>query len=339
MTPTSIAIPSTQKLDPKLDKEPGSELSDNPVKASPAFLPQAYLQNRFLPFEDAQISIATHALHYGTAVLGGMRGLPAPDTPNQILLFRLDAHCQRLSNSAKYLNYAISPETLTSKLIEFIRLNQPKSSFYLRPLIYTSGLGISPRVHQVEKDLLIYGLAMGNYFSQTRLRCRISSWTRQEDRSQPLRGKTNAAYIASALAKTEAEASGFDEAILLNSQGKVSEASAMNLFLVRNGQLITPSVDQDILEGITRDSILTLARDLGIPAIERPVDKSELLIADELFLCGTAAQITPVASVETYSLPSDRPITSQLRAQLRAITQGQNANYQHWITRVDLDQA
>ena len=302
----------------------------------PSFLPQAYLENRFLPFDEARISVATHALHYGTAVLGGIRGLPAPTVTHQILLFRLDAHCRRLSQSARYLGYSITPEVLQSKLIEFVRLNQPSFPFYLRPLIYTSSLGIAPRLHQVDKDLLIYGVAMGDYLSKTGVRCRISSWSRQEDRSQPLRGKTSAAYIASALAKTEAVASGFDEAILMNSQGKVSEASAMNLFLVRNGQLITPSIDQDILEGITRDSILTLARDLGIPVVERPVDKSELLIADEIFLCGTAAQITPVVSVETYSLPRDRPVTTRLWGHLRAAMEGREPNYRNWITTVEL---
>ncbi len=300
-----------------------------------AFLPYAYLRGKFLPFDEAQISIATHALHYGTSVLGGIRGLRSPFNPQQILLFRLDAHCRRLSNSARYLGYSITPEILQSTLIEFVRRNQPDVPFYLRPLIYTSGLGVAPRLHQVEKDLLIYGLPMGDYLATNEgVRCRISSWFRQEDRSQPLRGKSSAAYIASALAKTEAHASGFDEAILMNSQGKVSEASAMNLFLVRNSQLITPSIDQDILEGITRDSILTLARDLGIPVIERPVDKSELFIADEVFLCGTAAQITTVTSIENYLLSSDRPITNKLYDYLQGIMQGQQPKYRHWITEI-----
>jgi branched-chain amino acid aminotransferase len=301
-----------------------------------AFLPQAYLSGRFLPFTQAQISIATHALHYGTAVFGGIRGLPNPSDRNRVLLFRLDAHCRRLSNSAKYLGYAVTPEFLQSTLIEFVRLNQPKLPFYLRPLVYTSDLGIAPRLHQIEKDLLIYGLAMGEFLSTAGVRCRFSSWYRQEDRSMPLRGKASAAYIASALAKTEAVASGFDEAILMNAQGKVSEASAMNLFLVRNGQLITPGVDQDILEGITRDSILTIARDLGIPVQERAVDKSELLIADEIFLCGTAAQLTPVLSIETYSLPDERPITSTLSAQLKAAFEGRDSRYHPWLTEVQL---
>ena len=303
--------------------------------SGPNFLPQAYLHNRFLPFEDAHISIATHALNYGTAVLGGIRGLPALHAEDQVLMFRLEAHCQRLSRSAKYLGYSITPDTLQSILIDFVRLNRPRFPFYLRPLIYTSSLGIAPQLHRGDKELLIYGVARENPFEKQGVRCRISSWSRQQDTNQPLRGKTTAAYIASALAKTEAIESGFEEAILLNSQGKVSEASAMNLFLMRNGQLITPSFDQDILEGITRDSVLTLANDLGIPAITRPVDKSELFIADEIFLCGTAAQITPVLSVENYVLPSRQPITTRLKQQLRAVMEGQESRYAHWVNPID----
>ena len=305
-------------------------------KSTPSFLPQAYLQGSFLPFEQAQISIATHALHYGTAVLGGIRGLPSRSISNQILLFRLDAHCQRLSNSAKFLGYSITSDFIKSTLLEFVYLNQPNCPFYLRPLIYTSGLGIAPRLHEIEKDFLIYGLSVGSNLFAPEVRCRISSWCRQEDRSQPLRGKLSASYIASALAKTEAVNSGFDEAIMMNSQGKVSEASGMNLFLVRNGELITPSFDQDILEGITRDSIITIASDLGIPVRERPIDKSELFIADEAFLCGTAAQISSILSIENYSFPEQRPMTQMLRDRLKAVMEDREPEYSHWVTKVQL---
>ncbi|KST66114.1 branched-chain amino acid transaminase [Mastigocoleus testarum] len=305
-------------------------------KSTPSFLPQAYLQGSFLPFEQAQISIATHALHYGTAVLGGIRSLPSPSISNQILLFRLDAHCQRLSNSAKFLGYSITSDFLKSTLLEFVYLNQPNYPFYLRPLIYTSGLGIAPRLHEIEKDFLIYGLSVGSNLFAPEVRCRISSWCRQEDRSQPLRGKLSASYIASALAKTEAVNSGFDEAIMMNSQGKISEASGMNLFLVRNGELITPSFDQDILEGITRDSIITIASDLGISVRERPIDKSELFIADEAFLCGTAAQISSILSIENYSFPEQRPMTEMLRDRLKAVMEDREPEYSHWVTKVQL---
>jgi len=164
----------------------------------------------------------------------------------------------------------------------------------------------------------------------------MSSWTRQEDRSLPLRGKISGAYITSSLAKTEASLSGFDEALLLNSSGKVSEASGMNLFIVRNGDLITPGVDQDILEGITRASVIELAKSFGINVIERPVDKTELLIADEVFLTGTAAKITPVKKIESSELNGERPIMNKLKSKLIEITEGRSQDYDNWVTRISL---
>jgi branched-chain amino acid aminotransferase len=297
------------------------------------FLPIAYFQNQFIPFESANISIATHALHYGTGAFGGLRGIPEPGNPKQILLFRLDRHCQRLSNSAKFLNYNLPADQI---IIEFVQKNQPDRSFYIRPFVYTSDLGIAPRLHNIQKDFFVYGLELGDYLSPDGINCRISSWHRQEDRSLPLRGKISGAYITSSLAKTEAVESGFDEAILLNSHGQVCEASGMNIFIVRNGKLITPGFEQDILEGITRDSVLTIAKDLGIEIIERPVDKTELLIADEVFLSGTAAKITPVKRIENYHLPAQKPITEKLREKLTAITENRDPNYQQWVYQVKL---
>jgi branched-chain amino acid aminotransferase len=301
------------------------------------FLPIAYFRNQYVPFEQANISIATHALHYGTGAFGGLRGIPDPADPNQILLFRLDRHAKRLSSSAKLLNYDLPAEKIQSTIETFVQKNRPDKSFYIRPFVYTSDLGIAPRLHNIEKDFFVYGIELGDYLSPDGVSCRISSWARQEDRSLPLRGKISGAYITSSLAKTEAVESGFDEAILLNSLGKVSEASGMNIFLVRNGQLIAPGFDQDILEGITRDSILTIARDLGIPIVERPVDKSELFIADEVFLSGTAAKITPVKQIEIYKLPGDRPITDKIREVLTAVTENREPKYQDWVYKIRLD--
>jgi branched-chain amino acid aminotransferase len=300
------------------------------------FLPIAYFEGQFRDFNDAKISIATHALHYGTGAFGGLRGIPDPQHDGQILLFRLDRHSQRLSTSARLLNYDLPADKIQAVLTDFVKKNAPTVSFYIRPFVYTSDLGISPRLHKVEKNFFVYGLELGDYLSPEGVSCRISSWYRQEDRSLPLRGKISGAYITSSLAKTEAVESGFDEAILMNSQGKVSEASGMNVFIVRHGKLITPGYEQDILEGITRDSILTIARDLGIEVVERPVDKSELLIADEIFLSGTAAKITPVRQVENYVTPLDRPITNRLREKLVAITEGREAAYQDWVFPISL---
>lgn len=303
----------------------------------PNFLPIAYFQKQFCPFEEATLSIATHGLHYGTGAFGGLRGLPNPADPNQVLLFRLEKHCQRLSHSARYLQYDITASHIKSIIVEFVKHNRPTEPFYIRPLVYTSDLGIAPRVHNVEHDFAVYGLPLGDYLSPDGISCRVSSWQRPSDLNLPLRGKITGCYINSALAKTEALKSGFDEAIMLNAQGKVSEASGMNIFLVRDGQLITPGVDQDILEGITRDSVMQIARNMDIPVLERPVDRTELLIADEVFLCGTAARIAPVQRIESYDLPYDRPITEKLQTTLAEIVKNRDPAYRDWVDVISFD--
>jgi branched-chain amino acid aminotransferase len=301
------------------------------------FLPQAWFGGQCVPFEQATISVATHALHYGTGAFGGMRGLPNPGDPGEVLLFRADRHARRLSQSARLLLHELREETVHMAIQAFLKANRPTCPFYMRPFVYTSDLGIAPRLHDIKTDFLIYGIELGDYLSPEGVSCRISSWTRQEDRSLPLRGKISGAYITSSLAKTEAVRSGFDEALLLNSRGKVSEASGMNLFLVRDGVLITPGVDQDILEGITRASVIELARSMDVPVIERAVDKTELFVADEVFLSGTAARVTPIRRIETTDLPGSRPIMDRLRDRLTAITEGREPEYEHWITRVRID--
>jgi branched-chain amino acid aminotransferase len=301
------------------------------------FLPFAWFGGQCVPFAEATLSVATHALHYGTGAFGGMRGLPNPDDPGEILLFRADRHARRLSQSARLLLADLPEETIHQAIDAFLKANRPTTPIYLRPFVYTSDLGIAPRLHNIQTDFLIYGIEMGDYLSPEGVSCRISSWCRQEDRSLPLRGKISGAYITSSLAKTEAVKSGFDEALLLNSRGKVSEASGMNLFIVRDGVLITPGVDQDILEGITRASIMELARSMDIPVLERAVDKTELMVADEVFLSGTAARVTPVRRVESTDLSTHRPVMERLRDRLTAITEGRDPAYDHWVTRVRID--
>ena len=301
------------------------------------FLPYAWFQGRCVPFEDAKVSVATHALHYGTGAFGGMRAIPDPRKPGGMLLFRAERHARRLSQSARLLLAELTEETVIEALTAMLRANKPTTPIYLRPFVYTSDLGIAPRLHNIETDFLIYGLELGDYLSPEGVSCRISSWTRQEDRSLPLRGKISGAYITSSLAKTEAVASGFDEALLMNTRGKVSEASGMNLFIVRDGKLITPGVDQDILEGITRASVIELAKTMGIEVIERPVDKTELFIADEVFLTGTAAKISPIRQLESTVLSDRRPIMEALRTKLVAITEGRDEEFAHWVTRIELD--
>ena len=298
------------------------------------FLPYAWFQGQCVPFEEARISIATHALHYGTGAFGGMRAIPDPDSANTMLLFRADRHARRLSQSARLLLTDLPEDEILAALTAMLQANKPDQPIYLRPFVYTSDLGIAPRLHDIETDFLIYGLPLGDYLSPEGVSCRISSWTRQEDRSLPLRGKISGAYITSSLAKTEAVKSGFDEALLLNSRGKISEASGMNLFLVRDGALVTPGVDQDILEGITRASVIELATSMGLRVIERPVDKTELFIADEVFLTGTAAKITPIRQIESTALNTHRPVMDELKRRLVAITEGRDPDFEHWVTRV-----
>ena len=300
------------------------------------FLPYAWFQGRCVPFAEAKVSVATHALHYGTGAFGGMRAIPDPGESGGVLLFRADRHARRLSQSARLLQSELSEDAVMEALTAMLRANQPTTPIYLRPFVYTSDLGIAPRLHNIETDFLIYGLELGDYLSPEGVSCRISSWTRQEDRSLPLRGKISGAYITSSLAKTEAVSSGFDEALLMNTRGKVSEASGMNLFIVRDGQLITPGVDQDILEGITRASVIELAKAMGIEVVERPVDKTELFIADEVFLTGTAAKISPIRQLESTVLSDRRPLMEALLTKLVAITEGRDQEYAHWVTRIDL---
>ena len=301
------------------------------------FLPYAWFNGECIPFAEAKISIATHALHYGTAAFGGMRAIPNPSDKNEFLLFRTDKHIKRLTQSAKFLLTELKEDYVSNALEKIIKINKPDKPIYIRPFVYTSDLGIAPRLHNIETNFFIYCIELGDYLSPDGVTCRMSSWSRQEDRSLPLRGKISGAYITSSLAKTEASLSGFDEALLLNSRGKVSEASGMNLFIVRDGDLITPGVDQDILEGITRASVIELAKSMGLNVIERPVDKTELFIADEVFLTGTAAKITPIKQIESTKLVGERPIMEKLKSKLIAITEGRSKDYDSWVTRIKIN--
>jgi branched-chain amino acid aminotransferase len=202
--------------------------------------------------------------------------------------------------------------------------------------VYLSEKKIGPSLLGVESDFLMYGINMEDYLNPGGISCRFSSWTRQEDRSVPLRAKIAGSYTVAAMAKAEAMSSGFDEALILNSQGKVCEASAMNLFVVRSDELITPGVNEDILEGITRDSVITIARDNGIKVVVRSIDKTELLIADEVFITGTAGKVTSVNRIENYNLSSFGKISSLIKEKYEQVLAGQNPKYESWNTRIKI---
>lgn len=297
------------------------------------FLPQAYLKGKIVPFESAQVSVATHALHYGTAAFAGIRVYAGSPGAGQVMLFRPDLHIKRLSQSAKLLGYQISTKEITEAITRFIAANPGDEPYYMRPLVYASDLGVAPRLHDIEFDLLVYGIKMGEYLSGEGIGCCFSSWTRGEDRSLPLRGKISGTYVSSALAKTEAVSRGFDEAIFLNTKGKVAEGSAMNIFIVKEGKLVTPSVTQDILEGVTRRSVLEIAQDLGMSTEEREVDRSELLLAEEAFLTGTAAQIAPINKIEQYALPEKHPYTDKISKSLKGIINQESSEHREWLVR------
>lgn len=301
------------------------------------FLQYAFFKWKFIDFKDANISIATHGLHYGTWAFWWMRAFLNPENENEVLLFRPKDHAKRLSNSAKFLWFDIKPDYIEEKIIEFIKINKPKTPIYIRPLVYTSDLDLAPRLHNIEYDFLIYWLEMWEYLPTSDwITCTISSYKRQSDVSFPLRWKISWAYITSWLAKSEAFERWFDEAILLNDQNKVSEGSAMNIFMVKDWKIITPWVNQDILEWITRDSVIKLARYLWYEVEERAIDKSELFIASEVFLTWTAAKISPIRKIEQYNLPLDKPIFKNLKENFEKLQLWKINEFESFVTKVQI---
>lgn len=301
-------------------------------------LEYAFFEGEFVPFADAKVSVGTHALQYGTGAFAGIRGYLDADGET-INIFRLPDHAARLLNSAKLLRAPLpfTRETLADTIVKLVVKNAPGKDVYIRPFVYKSSVQLTPRLMGLDNELAIYMLELGDYLDTSAgVKAAVSSWQRVSDNSVPGRGKLSGAYINSALAKDEAEEKGADEAILLDSHGHVAEGSGCNLFLVRDGVLITAPVTGDILEGITRRSIILFARDLGIPVEERVIDRSELYIADEAFFCGTGMQIAPIASIDGRPVGDGEvgPITAQLRTIFFDTVRGKNPTYAHFLTKV-----
>lgn len=304
-------------------------------------LPYAYFRGEIVPFEEATVSIATHALQYGTGAFGGIRGYQ-DESGETINIFRLLDHTKRLTDSARLLRIDLPFDFHgMAKIVEDLTLkNNPSTDIYVRPFVYKSGIELSPRLKDIESDMAIYQIPFGDYFAMDRpLRFLVSSWVRSTDNNIPSRGKITGAYINSAFAKDQAEEAGCDDALMLNSDGKVSEASGANFFLVRNGVVLTSPVTGDILEGITRRSVLQfVTQELGLEAQERPIDRSELYIAEEAFVCGTGAQIAVVGEIDGRPVGDGQqgPVTKQLQQLFFDIVRGKNAKYDHFLTRVPL---
>ena len=299
--------------------------------------PYAFFQKQFVPLAKAKIGIMTHALHYGTACFEGIRGNWNADD-EQVYLFRCPEHYQRLIDSCKLIMIKMpySAEELCNLTVELVQKSGYKEDVYIRPLAYKGSEALGVRLHGLEDDFCILVTTFGPYLDTSKgIKCSVSSWIRIDDNMVPPRGKITGLYINNAFAKTEAILNGFDEAIMMTSQGHVSEGSGENIFLVINGQLVTPSCTDRILMGITRDTVIQLARnELGIDTIERHVDRSELYLAEECFLTGTAAHITPVAEIDHHKVSEGTigKITRALQKIYFDVECGKNKKYLHWCT-------
>jgi branched-chain amino acid aminotransferase len=289
--------------------------------------------------EEAKVSIMTHALNYGTGCFEGIRG-NWNEEHEQIYLFRMRDHFERLKRSARILRIDISESTdeLCDLTTELVRRNGFQEDVYVRPLAYKSESVIGPRLHQVEDDLNIFVIPFGEYLdADAGIRCCTSSWRRVPDVSIPGRAKVTGIYVNNALAKTEASDNGYDEAIMLTQEGNVSEGSGENIFVVSGGQLVTPAPAEGILVGITRNTVIEFARrEFGIDAVERQIPRSELYGADEVFLTGTAAHLTPVIEIDGRVIGSGGtgPITHKLMKLYYEIIRGKSATYSSWCTPV-----
>ncbi len=301
-------------------------------------LPYAYFQGNIVPQDEAKVSIATHALQYGTGAFAGIRGYQDA-SGETINIFRLPEHSRRLMSSARLLRCELDldPDGFADVVRELVLKNNPQSDVYIRPFVYKSGIELTPRLKGIEDDLAIYMIPLGDYLAMDRpLKLMVSSWVRSTDNTIPSRGKISGSYINSAFAKDQAEEAGCDDALMLNARGKIAEASAANLYIVRNGTMITSPITGDILEGITRMSVIQYAGDLGIPVEVREIDRSELYIADEAFLCGTGAQVAVIGTVDGRPVGTGQrgPVTEQIQDIFFSVVRGQNAQYENLLTRI-----
>jgi branched-chain amino acid aminotransferase len=298
----------------------------------------AYFEGQIVPLEQANVNIQTHALQYGTGAFAGIRGY-WNEQQKEIWLFRVRDHYQRLHNSARILMMKppLSVDEMVDTTVELIRKNESEQNIYIRPILYKSALQLSPRLHDVQDDFAIYTLPLNDYLdTDGGLRCMVSSWRRISDNVIPTRAKATGGYINSALARSEADLNGFDEAIFLDENGYVSEGSAANLFIVRNGILITSPKTASILEGITRRSLLQLAQELNIPIEERDISRTELYVADEAFFAGTGVQMAWIKEID-YRVIGDGnkgEITKKLNELYYQIVRGESSTHSEWRTPV-----
>lgn len=301
----------------------------------------AFFEGEFVPLESARISVMTHGFLYGTACFEGIRGYWVPEE-GRILLFRLQEHYRRLLDSCRILRMtpAYSVDELCDMTAELVAKNGDREDVYIRPIFYKSASMIGVTLANIDDDFVVFSVPFGPYLDIDKgLRVRVSSWRHIEDNMIPMRAKVNGAYVNAALAKSEALEDGYDEAIVLTSDGHVSEGSAENIFIVRGGKLITPPVTADILEGVTRNTVMQLASDLlELEVVEREIDRTELYIAEEAFFVGTGAQVSPIAEIDRRPVGDGRlgPITKEVQRLYFDVVKGRVAKYRHWCHAVDI---
>ena len=298
-----------------------------------------FFEGKIVPFNEAKVSVATHAFNYGTAVFGGIRGY-WNDEKKKLYIFRPYDHYRRLLNSGRMMNMHIpyDEESLIQLTLDLVRKEGWQTNIYIRPLIYKADLGIGVRLHDLKDELTIFSMPFKQYVkNDTNAHVTVSSWRRLDDNMIPARGKVSGAYANSALIKTDAQRAGFDEALVLNQNGHISEGSAMNIFMVRDGVVITPPVTDNILEGITRKTAMELAEnELGLPVVERSIDRTELFICDELFMTGSAAQIVAITQVDYRPVGKGEmgPVAGKVRELFDNAIYGRNPKYAHWNVEV-----
>jgi branched-chain amino acid aminotransferase len=306
------------------------------------YLPYTFIKGNIVKTEEATVPIMTNALQYGTAIFGGIRGY-YNEQEKFLSVFRIEDHYTRFLNSLKILgvNIKYSKEELIKITLDLIDKNKPQSDTYFRPFAYASSTNLGPNLDQdLEFDFSLYMLPLGEYLPiNSGLKAMVSSWRRISDNAIPARGKVSGAYINSALARQEAKINGYDEAILLTEQGLVAEGSAENIFIVKNNTLITPPETDNILEGITRKTILQLAEDLGIKTQVRSISRTELYTCDEAFFSGTGVQISWISSIDNRSIASGErgPITGQIQDLYFKIVKGQEDKYKDWCSIIKVD--
>ena len=298
----------------------------------------AYFEGDWVPLRDAKVSIMTHAFMYGTATFEGIRGYWNAEQGQLYGLF-VREHMERIRNSAKMLLMEDLPsvDELVAIVVETVRRNQFREDIYIRPSYYKSTRAIGVRLHHLDHELYVITTPFGNYIDiEKGVRIMTSTWRRNADEALPARGKIVGGYVNMAFQKSEAELNGFDEALVLTPDGHASEASAANLFVVRDGVLLTPPVSDDILEGVTRKAIVQLANDAGIPVEVRSIDRSELYVCDEVFLCGTGVQVSAVIEVDHRPVGTGAigPVARLISGRYFDAVRGKLPEYLGWLTPI-----